>query len=168
MEQGNPTQLFERQLLPHFDSAYAVARRLTRNDEDASDIVQEAYLRAFRFYRGLRGGEARPWLLKIVRNVFYSSVRKNQWAVKLPIEDGSDGFETSLRSAESILIENSQRHRLLRLLDDLPETYRAVLVLREIQGLSYKQISEALQIPKGTVMSRLSRARLHLRECFHS
>ncbi len=124
--------------------------------------MQEAYLRAFRFRRGFRGGDARPWLLRIVRNVFYSSVRNNRGLEDIGLDQvPQEG--AFFESPESMLLVKSQKNVLLRALGEMPTTCREMLVLREMEGLSYKQISSLLEIPEGTVMSRLSRARNQLR-----
>lgn len=126
-------------------------------------MVQEAYLRAFRFRRGFRGGDAGPWLLRIVRNVFYDSVRRSRG---LATTDFEPMFcdEACWKNPESVLLEKTQRQLLLRALDEMPAECRGILLLREIEGLTYKQISDVLEIPTGTVMSRLSRARDKLRQ----
>lgn len=155
---------FEKDTLPHLNSAYNLARWLTRNDQDAEDIVQEAYLRAFRFYRGFRGGDARPWLLTIVRNVYYT------WLRQKPVGRLADFNEDVLRAdpyfanPEEVLIENSGGVLLRKALETLPTRSREMLILRELDGMSYKQISAVVGVPTGTVMSRLSRARASLRQ----
>jgi len=158
---------------PHLDAAYNLARWLTRDPHDADDVVQEAYLRAFRFFSGFRGGDGRAWLLAIVRNTFYtwaeqrgrhkSDVEYDEATVGLQVTEtdvdknlhGTDPEKLLLRAADLQLVETA----LLR----LPTEYREILVLRELEELSYKEIAGIVGVPLGTVMSRLSRARLRLR-----
>jgi RNA polymerase sigma-70 factor (ECF subfamily) len=157
---------FEENLLPHLDAAYNLARWLLRSRADAEDAVQESYLRALRFFDGFRGGDSRAWLLKIVRNTCYSWVRKNRPA------GAEEEFDEAMHSsssgagadAEAKLVSRAESQRVRRALDALPEAFREVLVLREIEGLSYKEIADVTGVPMGTVMSSLSRARQKLRE----
>ena len=149
----------------HLDAAYNLARWLARDERDAEDVVQEACLRAFKFFGGFRGGNARAWLLAIVRNTFYTWLDKNrEQALNVALDEEmiaiiennmatpSDGVEQLLQSADA--------SRLLhRALDGLPAEFREVIVLRELEDLSYREIAEVAEIPIGTVMSRLSRAR---------
>ncbi len=157
---------FEAVILPHLDSAYTLARYLTRNGQDAEDVVQEASLRAFRHFtgfRGVAGREARAWFLAIVRNAAYS-MRKRQKTDELATE-----FDEELHSGAgaddqpgAALDRESARQSLRRALNRLGPEYREVIVLRELQELSYKEISDVTGVPVGTVMSRLSRARRRL------
>ena len=162
-EQNRPGN-FEEEVLPHLDAAYNLARWLTRNDQDAEDVVQEAYLRAFRFFAGFRGGNRRSWLLRIVRNTCYTWLKVNR-----PFEHPSQFDEnvyppdSRTSSTEEILLQNDSRIRLRKAIEKLPSNFREVLVLRELEGMSYKEISAVTGIPPGTVMSRLSRARGGLR-----
>jgi RNA polymerase sigma-70 factor (ECF subfamily) len=156
---------FEQVVLPHLDAAYNLARWLIRSPADAEDVVQEACLRALRFFDGYRGGDSRAWLLKIVRNTCYSWVKKNR-----PTEL-SDEFDETVHSgevlgtdAEAKLISRANSEQVRKALETLPAGFREVLVLREIEGLSYKEISDVTGVPMGTVMSSLSRARQRLRE----
>jgi RNA polymerase sigma-70 factor (ECF subfamily) len=156
---------FEQVVLPHLDAAYNLARWLTRSPGDAEDVVQEACLRALRFFDGFRGGDSRAWLLKIVRNTCYSWVRKNR-----PSEL-SDEFDETVHSnevlgedVESKLVSRANSEQVRKALETLPAAFREVLVLREIEELSYKEISDVTGVPMGTVMSSLSRARQRLRE----
>lgn len=155
---------FEQVVLPHLDSAFNLARWLLRSPADAEDVVQESCVRALRFIGGFHGGDARAWLLKIVRNTCYSWVRKNRPA------DLADEFDETLHSAgnpvenaELQLLSRIDSERLRSALEALPVAFREVLVLREIEGLSYKEISGVTGLPMGTVMSSLSRAREKLR-----
>ena len=156
---------FEQVVLPHLDAAYNLARWLIRSPADAEDVVQEACLRALRFFDGYRGGDSRAWLLKIVRNTCYSWVRKNR-----PTEL-SDEFDETVHSGEAVgtdaeakLVSRANSEQVRKALETLPAGFREVLVLREIEGLSYKEISDVTGAPMGTVMSSLSRARQRLRE----
>jgi RNA polymerase sigma-70 factor (ECF subfamily) len=156
---------FERTVLPHLDAAYNLARWLIRSPADAEDVVQEACLRALRFFDGFRGGDSRAWLLKIVRNTCYSWVKKNR-----PTEL-SDEFDETVHSsevlgtdAEAKLVSRANSEQVRKALETLPAGFREVLVLREIEELSYREISDVTGVPLGTVMSSLSRARQRLRE----
>ena len=156
---------FEEAVLPHLDAAYNLARWLTRNTQDAEDVVQEAYLRAFRFFGGFHGGNVRAWLLKIVRNTCYTWLHQNR------THQATDLFDEQIhtdvaesRNPETLLLQRADGQLLNQALDELPTDFREVLVLLELEGLSYKEIAEVLGIPIGTVMSRLARARHRLRE----
>jgi RNA polymerase sigma-70 factor (ECF subfamily) len=155
---------FEEMVLPHLDAAYNLARWLLRSPTDADDVVQESYLRALRFFDGFRGGDSRAWLLKIVRNTCYSWVRKNRPAeLNDEFDETVHGGETA-ETIETALISRAKGERLRVALETLPVAFREVLVLREIEGLAYKEICEVTGLPMGTVMSSLSRARQKLRE----
>jgi RNA polymerase sigma-70 factor, ECF subfamily len=157
---------FEEVVLPHLDAAYNLARWLTRNTQDAEDVVQEAYLRAFRFFSGFHGGNARTWLLTIVRNTCYSWLEKNrshEAAAAFDEQVHTDIVESE--DPETLLLRKANAQSLQETLEELPTTFREVLVLVEMEGLPYKQVAEMLGIPVGTVMSRLARARRRLREC---
>jgi RNA polymerase sigma-70 factor, ECF subfamily len=155
---------FEQDALPHLNSAYNLARWLTRNEQDAEDIVQEAYLRAFRFYDSFRGGDARPWLLKIVRNTYHSWLQQNPAGRLTDLDDNLVSSDPSFTTPEELLVHNSSGVLLRRALERLPTHCREALVLRELEGMSYKEISILLGVPTGTVMSRLARARVRLRQ----
>jgi RNA polymerase sigma-70 factor (ECF subfamily) len=163
---------FEKSVLPHLDAAYNLARWLTRNDHDADDVVQEAYLRAFRFFDGMKGEDARPWLLAIVRNAGYSWLEKNRPADVVPLEDSglvASDMETighacpSDGNPEVILLQSANRKLVNLALEEIPVAYREVIVMRELEDLSYKEIASIAGIPIGTVMSRLARGRDLLR-----
>ena len=149
--------------MPYLAHAYALARRLARNEHDAMDIVQEAYLRALHYYRGFRGGDFRPCLLKIVRNTFYTW-RLQYGAQNLASPDPElIAEDPQSRNPEELAIVSSDTRRLQGALDALPPRLRELLVLREFEGLSYREISTITGVPLGTVMSGLSRARTRLR-----
>jgi RNA polymerase sigma-70 factor (ECF subfamily) len=155
---------FEQDALPHLNSAYNLARWLTRNDQDAEDIVQEAYLRAFKFYHGFRGSDMRPWLLTIVRNVYCTWSRQNPGGRHVDLDEDLVSADPCFANPEEVLIQNSTGVLLRRALEALPTRSREMLILRELDGMSYKQISTVVGVPAGTVMSRLSRARARLRQ----
>ena len=157
---------FEAIVLPQLGAAYNLARWLTRNDHDAEDVVQEAYLRAFRFFDGFRGGDVRAWLLTIVRNTYYTWLSSNRISDhSAPLEDESWDLESDAPNPELNAIQTSERERLEQAIGELPAEFREVLVLRELEEMSYKEISDISGIPIGTVMSRLARARKRLQQC---
>ena len=159
------SESFEQDVLPHLNSAYNLARWLTRDDQNAQDIVQEAFLRAFKAYRGFRGGDARPWLMKIVRNVYYTSLQKKASHEFVDFEDDLLTDNQPSSNAEQLLINESNGHLVRKALEMIPPRSREILVLREVESMSYKEISTIMEVPIGTVMSTLSRARARLREC---
>ena len=152
---------FEELVLPHVDAAHDVANELTRNPDDAEDVVQEACVRALKYIGALHGNDARAWFLTIVRHAFYDWCRRNRpaeiarddgTAIEMAIDDAAiDPEQAALRGAESRLLANA--------VAELPLVYREVLILRELEELSYKEIARIADIPVGTVMSRLARAR---------
>jgi RNA polymerase sigma-70 factor (ECF subfamily) len=147
-------------LLSHLDSAYNLARWLVRNSADAEDVVQEAYLRAFKYSGGFRGGDARAWLLTIVRNTAYRWLRKARSYEPVTQFDENEhtcGSETS--NPEVLLLQKADKQLLEKALNELSVRFREILVLRELEGLAYKEIAEVMGMPMGTVMSTLSRAR---------
>jgi RNA polymerase sigma-70 factor (ECF subfamily) len=152
---------FEQLVLPHVDAAFNLARWLLRSRADAEDVAQEALLRACRFFRGFHGGDVRAWLLQIVRNTCYSWLDKNR-PRELMVEFHEELHPQPAATPESIAIADEGRERLTRALETLPPRHRAVLVLRELEGCSYKEIAAITSIPIGTVMSSLSRARRQL------
>src|SRR4051812_22613855 len=156
---------FEQVVLPHLDSAYNLARWLTRNEHDAEDVVQEAFVRALRFFHGFRGGDGRAWLLAIVRNAGYDWLRRHR--PHEPIDSFDEEIHRVAAEAptpEELLLVEADQLRLRQALEALPVAWREVLILREIEGLSYKEIAEVAGIKVGTVMSRLARARSGLQQ----
>jgi RNA polymerase sigma factor (sigma-70 family) len=154
---------FEQTVLPHLDAAYNLARWLTQNDHDADDVVQEAYLRALQFFDSFRGGEGRAWLLTIVRNTCYTWLRKNSTQKTTePFDEELHTAGQDSRNPETAAIESADRRMLQTALEELPVEFREVLILRELEGLSYQEIAAVVGIPTGTVMSRLARARQRL------
>jgi len=153
---------FEAVALPHLDAAYALARWMTRNDADAADVVQEAYLRAFRYFDSYRGGDAKSWLLKIVRRTCLTWFQRNRSADVVSLEGEPEFFDTGATAsgeAEALLENRSDLRRLDQLIEALPEPLRETIVLRELHELGYREIAEVTGVPIGTVMSRLHRAR---------
>jgi RNA polymerase sigma-70 factor (ECF subfamily) len=152
---------FEMLVLPHLDAAFNLARWLLRSRADAEDAAQEALLRAYRFFHGFHGGDARAWLLQIVRNSCYTWLDKNR-RVKDMTEFNEEVHGLPSPSPETLAIAGNDRERLSKALNSLPPRYREVIVLRELEGCSYKEIASITSIPIGTVMSTLSRARRQL------
>lgn len=165
MDERNLRMSFEQEILPHLDAAYNLARWLTRNEHDAQDVVQEAYIRAYRFFGNFRGGRTRPWLLRIVRNTCYTWLHQNRknWAFE-EADENEYGPDPLRPNPEAALIRNERNTMLRDALERLPRQLREVLILRELEGLSYKEIAKITGRPAGTVMSRLSRARRELRQ----
>ena len=152
---------FEQLVLPHVDAAFNLARWLLRGRTDAEDVAQEALLRACRFFRGFHGGDARAWLLQIVRNTCYTWLEKNR-PMELSMEFDEELHLQTCATPETLAIASDDRKRLILALETLPPRFREVLVLRELEGCSYKEIAAITSIPIGTVMSSLSRARRQL------
>lgn len=161
-----PSTQFEQIVMPHLDAAYNLARWLAGNDQDAEDIAQEACLRAFRFLGGFRGGNSRSWLLSIVRNTAYSWLKQNrpQAVVSIGDEALSEIEDPTAAANHSSALHHADRDVLRAALESLPVEFREALILRELEGLSYKEIAEIADVPIGTVMSRLARARKQLQE----
>jgi RNA polymerase sigma-70 factor (ECF subfamily) len=160
---------FEAQALPHLDAATNLARWLTRSNADADDVVQDAMLRAWRAFDGFRGGDIRPWLLAIVRNCWRTSAgdRKRRGHVSLPEENSamtSEAMTFAGPSPEAAAMRTDEGRKLDAVIATLPDEFREVLILREMEDLSYREIATITEVPIGTVMSRLARARAMLRE----
>ena len=156
---------FEQAISPHLDAAYNLARWLTRNEHDAQDMVQEAYLRAFKFLDAFQGADARAWLLTIVRNVCYTWLQQNR------AHDTTTLFDEEIHSGDSdsanpatLALHNADQEIVRQALDQLPVEFREVVVLRDLEGFSYREIADIAKIPAGTVMSRLARARERLKQ----
>jgi RNA polymerase sigma-70 factor, ECF subfamily len=152
---------FEQLVLPHVDAAFNLARWLLRGRADAEDVAQESLLRACRFIRGFHGGDARAWLLQIVRNTCYTWLEKNR-PMELSMEFDEEIHMQASGTPETLAISRDDRERLILALETLPPRFREVLVLRELEGCSYKEIAAITSLPIGTVMSSLSRARRQL------
>ena len=154
---------FEETVLPHLDAAYTLARHLLRNEQDAEDVVQDAYLRAVRHFGGYRGGNMRAWLLTIVRHTCYSWLRRHkQDAGATEFDETVHGDLRTADDPEAEMLRGALREALDQAIEGLPVEFREVVILRDVQGLSYAEIAEVVGIPVGTVMSRLSRARQRL------
>src|SRR5206468_4118883 len=156
---------FEETMLPHIDAAHNLARWLLRNEQDAQDVVQEAYLRAFKSFGGFHGSNGRAWLLTIVRYTSYTLLKKNR-AVDLTTTFDEEIHATGHDSASpAAILEHAEDAELIRnAMDQLPTEFREILALRHQEGLSYKEIGDIAQLAPGTVMSRLARARAKLKE----
>ena len=152
---------FEMLVLPHLDAAYNLARWLLRRNADSEDVAQEAMLRAYRFFDSFHGGDARAWLLQIVRNTCYTWLEKNRGAKDMA-EFNEELHGQPGPTPEALAIASDDRERLTSALESLPARYREVIVLRELEGCSYKEIAAITAIPIGTVMSTISRARHQL------
>ena len=161
---------FESSVSPHMDAAYNLARWLTRNDHDAEDVVQEALLRAFKFYDGFRGPDARSWILKIVRNTCFTWLQTNRPTeiVAADIDELSDtsplfACSSAMDDPETAALRKTEADQVDEAIASISPTFREIIVLREIEGLSYKEIASVIDAPIGTVMSRLARARSEIR-----
>lgn len=159
----NPTASFEQTILPHFQAAYNLARWLIGNDRDAEDVTQDACLRAFKFFSSFRGGDARAWLLTIVRRSAWSWLQRNRpHEEAVEFDEELHGAEDHSASPEAALTRAGDVDAVRQAIASLPAVFREVLVLRELEGCSYKEIADIAGVPIGTVMSRLTRARGHL------
>jgi len=155
---------FEQNILPHLDAAYNLARWLTRNEHDAEDMAQESYLRAFKFFEGFHGTDARAWLLAIVRNTCYTWLQQNRGrATMASFDEEIHTIENEASNPARLVLKSDDREVLKEALEELPVEFREVVVLRDLEELSYKQVAEIANIPLGTVMSRLARARERLK-----
>jgi RNA polymerase sigma-70 factor (ECF subfamily) len=160
--EGEDTARFEAVVLPHLDAAFNLARWILRSRADAEDVAQEALLRAFRAFGAYRSGNARAWLLQIVRNTCYSWLQKNRREEEFS-EFDENVMPQKSENPETLAIASNDREQLARALETLPASFREILVLRELEGCSYKEIAEITARPIGTVMSALARARAQLR-----
>lgn len=177
MPESGERERFERVVLPHLDAAFNFARWLLRSRADAEDVAQEALVRAWRFFEGFHGGDARAWLLQIVRNTSYTWLEKNRMGDMTTEFDENVHADRSIAAGssgaaqvtpESAAIASAERERLTRALESLPPRSREVLVLRELEGYSYKEIAAIVSMPIGTVMSTLARAREKLQTLLSS
>jgi RNA polymerase sigma-70 factor (ECF subfamily) len=165
MEENDLHSRFEATVLPHLDAAYNLARWLTGNEHDAEDVTQDACVRAFRFFGGFQGGNCRSWLLTIVRNTAYTWLDKNRG------HRATDEFDEEVHvvedhstNPEAVLLKQADRENVRQAVEQLPAEFREVIVLRELEELSYREIAGIAGVPIGTVMSRLSRARKLLQQ----
>ena len=166
LEQQNKLPLFEATVLPHLNAAYNFARWLLRDDSGAEDVVQESYLRALKYFSGYHGGDSRAWLLTIVRNTSYNWLQQNRARELMnPIDDATEALAATTDANPEIVLLQRIDHDLLRqALSELPIEFREVLILREMEGLSYKEIAALADLPIGTVMSRLARERARVQQ----
>jgi len=165
LQNTNQLARFEQAALPHLDAAYNLARWLTRNDHDAQDVVQEAYLRALKFFSGFRGGDGRAWLLTIVRHTSYDWLRQNRRYEPLTdLDEDPRDVESDALDPEALLLRAADNQLLRQAIEELPVEFREAVILRELEGLSYKEIADIAGLPLGTVMSRLARARRRLKQ----
>jgi len=161
----NTLTRFEAVVLPHLAAAYNLARWLTRNDQDAEDLVQEAYLRALKSFEGFYGGDGRGWILAIVRNACYTWLQQNRRQELAEVFDEEiHTVEDHARSPEAVLLQSADAQLLREALEKLPVEFREILILRELEGMSYREIADLAGIRVGTVMSRLARGRERLQQ----
>jgi RNA polymerase sigma-70 factor (ECF subfamily) len=171
MDPTRKPALFEQMVIPHLNAAYNLSRWLTRNGQDAEDIVQQAYLKAFRSFETFQGNdvsEARAWLLTIVRNTCYTWLRKKGEEPLTEFDEQVHQAGDRPPDAEAILVNRAKLRSLQGCIEALPAEFRETIVLRELEELSYKEISAIVRVPVGTVMSRLARARTRLQGCMES
>jgi RNA polymerase sigma factor (sigma-70 family) len=164
MSQSKRNAEFERVILPHLNSAYNLARWLLRNEQDAQDVVHDSFLRAHRYFESFDGSDGRAWLLGIVRNACFSSLRAGK-AQQIPTDEDLDRQSSPEASPEQAVMLKEDLQALRDCIEGLPPEYREAVILRELEELSYKEISIAAGIALGTVMSRLNRARIRLENC---
>jgi RNA polymerase sigma-70 factor, ECF subfamily len=169
MDEETKLALFEQTIVPHLNAAYNLARWLTRNPHEAEDLVQEAYLRAFRFFDGFHGGDGRAWLLAVVRNTCLTWLRRNKsGGSSVEFNEEVHAPAAGEQNVEERLVKHAKIDALRKCLESLPVEYREIIVMRELEELSYREIAEAAGVPIGTVMSRLSRGRLRLLDCMEA
>ncbi len=161
MLNASERERFERVVLPHLDAAFNLARWILRSRADAEDVTQEGMLRAYKFFSGFQGEDGRAWLMQIVRNCCYTWLEKRRpWEMTTEIDDSV--YPVSNSTPETLVLAGDERRRLTQAIESIPARSREVLVLRELEGYSYKEIAEIVSIPIGTVMSTLARARERL------
>jgi len=159
---------FDEVVLPHIDAGYRLAHWLMRNEHDAEDVVQDASLRAFRYFRTFMGGDGRAWFLRIVRNTCCGWRGHRHDALNDPFDEEQHGSDRPAFDPEALLLQTDDATLIARAMQTLPDRFHRLLVLRELEGLSYQELADAMEIPIGTVMSRLSRAREALRGALES
>ena len=165
MEAARKQVVFEQSIMPHLNAAYNLARWLTRNADDAEDVVQEAYLRAFRSLETFQGEDGRAWLLAVVRNTCFTWLKRKGEQTAVEFDEQVHGSADEAPNAESVLLSEAALGSLHGCLEGLPLEFREVMILRELEELPYKEISEIVRVPIGTVMSRLARGRKRLQQC---
>jgi RNA polymerase sigma-70 factor (ECF subfamily) len=151
-------------VLPHLDAAYNLARWLTGNDHDAEDVVQEAYARAWKFFEGFRGGDARAWVLTVVRRTCYTWLQQHRGREAASFDEGLHDEGSEALNPEKLFLRRADRELLRQAIEALPLDFREVVVLRDLEGCSYQEVAAVAGIPLGTVMSRLARARKQLQQ----
>ena len=161
MQEKDKRARFELMVVPHMAAAYNLARWLTRNEHDAEDVVQEAFLRAYRFFEGFHGTDGRAWILAIVRNSCYTLLEQNR-RKQVAIDDEVTELQDTRPSPEALHLADVDKQLLRQAIEELPAEFREAIILRELEGLSYKEIGTVTGAPLGTVMSRLARARQRL------
>ncbi len=165
MEEHDKQARFEETIMPHLDAAFNLARWLTRNEHDAQDVVQDAFLRAFKFFEGFHGGNSRSWLLSIVRHTTYTWLQKNRRPELATVFDEEQhDVEDTASNPEVLLLKNADRQEIMKAVEELPVEFREAMILRELEGMSYGEIADMTDVPVGTVMSRLARARKRLQQ----
>ncbi|HLO00443.1 MAG TPA: sigma-70 family RNA polymerase sigma factor [Pyrinomonadaceae bacterium] len=163
MQKQNKLANFEEAVLPHLDAAYNLAHWLTRSGTDAEDVVQEACLRAFKFFGGFHGEDGRSWLLAIVRNTCWTWLQHNRSSqLTVPVDDELQEIESKDLDPEALLVQRADQLMVRQAMEELPLEFREVLVLRELEEMSYRDIAHITDLPLGTVMSRLARGRKRL------
>jgi RNA polymerase sigma-70 factor (ECF subfamily) len=160
--ESSTQQRFERAMMPHLDAAYVLARFLVHDPHDAEDLVQDAYLRALRHFGSFRGGDGRGWLLTIVRRTCYTWLARRRSLPQITSYEEDEHGAHDGPGPDVLAVRQAQRDQLLQAVARLPVEYREAVVLRDLQGLSYQEIAEILDVPMGTVMSRLARGRMRL------
>jgi RNA polymerase sigma-70 factor (ECF subfamily) len=165
MDPARKLALFEQTVIPHLNAAYNLARWLTRNAPDAEDLVQEACLRAFRSFETLQGEDGRAWLLAVVRNTCFTWLKKKGGQPTVEFDEHMHSAADESPDAEAVLLNQAALGSLQDCLEALPLEFREVIILRELEELSYKEIADIARVPVGTVMSRLARGRKRLQEC---
>jgi RNA polymerase sigma-70 factor (ECF subfamily) len=163
LQKQNKLANFEEAVLPHLDAAYNLAHWLTRSGTDAEDVVQEACLRAFKFFGGFHGEDGRSWLLAIVRNTCWTWLQHNRSSqLTVPVDDELQEIESKDLDPEALLVQRADQLMVRQAMEELPLEFREVLVLRELEEMSYRDIAHITDLPLGTVMSRLARGRKRL------
>lgn len=165
MQETTDRAHFEEMALPHLDAAYNLARWLTHDPHDAEDVVQEAYFRAFKFFHGFRGGDGRAWLLTIVRHTCYTWLQQHRGRqLSTSFNEEMHSGEGETLNPERLFLQRADSQMLREAMEALPVDFREVIVLREMEGLSYQEIAVVINAPVGTVMSRLARGRKRLQQ----
>jgi RNA polymerase sigma-70 factor (ECF subfamily) len=166
LHENNRRARFEQAVMPHLTAAYNLARWLTRNDHDAEDLVQESYLRAYKFFDRFQGDNGRAWLLAVVRNTCYTWLKQHRAReLAASFDEEIHGAASDALNPEKLLLQKATRQLLHEALEELPVEFREVVVLRDLEGFSYKEIAAIVGVPLGTVMSRLTRGRGRLQRC---